>query len=330
MTKNPKITVFGAGVWGSVLAQHLAKKGCPVVLWEHFPHVINEIEKHDRHHPHIPHFRLDDSIRLTSSLEEAAKDIELGVLVISSKAVRKFAATLDAHLNGATFPLVSASKGLEDGTGDTVCEVFESALPRFKDMVMALSGPTFAIEIAHAVPSRIVLAGNNDAILKETRAVIDGFPLRVETSTDRRGVEWGGAAKNVFAIACGIVDGMPNLGINTKAALFTQAMREMNAIITAAGGKQETAYGLAAMGDLMLTGTGELSRNRKLGVKLAQGKAVSQARGEINTVTEGADSAECIFGLIAKKGINAPVSAAVRKIIHDGAPPQTLMAALGF
>ncbi|MDD2773763.1 MAG: NAD(P)-dependent glycerol-3-phosphate dehydrogenase [Elusimicrobiales bacterium] len=329
MTKTPKATVFGAGVWGSVLAQLLAKKGCPVTLWEHFPHLLHEIEKHDRHHPHIPHFRLEDSIKLTASLEEAAQGVELGVIVISSKAMRPFAVSLGKHFSGAAVPLVCASKGLEENSGLTMCEVIESELPTFKNMVMALSGPSFAIEIARAVPSMLVLAGQDAQLTEQVRSVLDGFPLRVESSADRRGVEWGGATKNVLAIACGIVDGL-NLGMNTKAALITQAVREMRDIIAAAGGKPETVYGLAALGDFILTGTSELSRNHKLGMKLAQGKAVSQARSEINTVTEGADSADCVFKIVSAKNINAPVVAAVRKIIREGAPPETAVKALGF
>ncbi|MFA5161435.1 MAG: NAD(P)H-dependent glycerol-3-phosphate dehydrogenase [Elusimicrobiales bacterium] len=328
MTKNPKVTVFGAGVWGSVLAQHLAKKGCPVTLWEHFPHLLHEIEKHGRQHPHIPHFKFEPEITLTSSLEEAAS-AEFFVLAISSKAARHFAQSLERHLKTA-IPLASASKGLEEETGFTVCEIIEDAAPKLRGMTMALSGPSFALEVARGVPTKLLLAGPDNSLLEQACSVLDGFPLRVETSPDRRGVEWAGAAKNVFAIACGMADGNPRLGANTRAALLTQAVKEMSLIITAAGGRAETAQSLASLGDLMLTGTNEISRNHKLGVKLAQGKALAQARGEIDTVTEGADAAEAVFRLAQAKRLDAPLAAAMRKILREAAPPETLLKALGF
>ena len=194
---------------------------------------------------------------------------------------------------------------------------------------MALSGPGFAVEIARGVPTRLVLAGHDAALSEKTRALLEGKRFKIDISDDRRGVEWGGAIKNVLAIGCGILDGL-GLGGNAKAALITQGAAELGLIVRAVGGKERTVYGPACLGDLILTATGEVSRNRRLGEKLGQGKAVAQARGEISTVAEGVDSVESAHAAATARNLDVPVVNALWRIIREGEPPGILLTAMGF
>lgn len=324
-----KITVFGAGVWGSVIARHLSAQGCNVTLWEFHEHLLREIEDNARHHPHIPGFHLPDSIKLTGDLHEAAENMEMAVLVISSKGMRPFARLLGKELAGRQITLISATKGIEAATLKTMCEVVEEEIPHLAGKTMVFSGPSFALEVAHGVLTKVVLAGKDRDKASATAQLFDFDPLKMELSDDRTGVEWGGAVKNVLAIGCGILDGL-GAGHNTKAALITQGISEIAQTIIAAGGRQDTAYGLAGVGDFILTGTSDISRNRRLGEKLGKGKAVIQARGEINTVAEGADSAEAVWTLIQRKNLSAPMITAVWKVLREGAAPATILKALGF
>lgn len=324
-----KITVFGAGVWGSVIARHLASQGCNVTLWEFHDHLLREIEATGRHHPHIPNFRIPETITLTGDLHSATENMEMAVLVISSKGMRPFAKQLGKELAGRQITLISATKGIEASSIKTMCEVVEEEIPHLAGKTMVFSGPSFALEVAHGVPTKIVLAGKDAAKTAEAAKVFDAPPLSMELSDDRTGVEWGGAVKNVLAIGCGILDGL-GAGHNTKAALITQGINEIARLIIAAGGRQDTAYGLAGVGDFILTGTSDISRNRRLGEKLGKGKAVTQARGEINTVAEGADSAEAVWTLIQRKNLSAPMITAVWKVLREGAAPETMLKALGF
>ncbi|MDD4004302.1 MAG: NAD(P)H-dependent glycerol-3-phosphate dehydrogenase [Elusimicrobiaceae bacterium] len=324
-----KVAVFGAGVWGSVLAQHIAKQGRSVVVWEYFEHLVNKIAEHGGAHPHIPGFHFRRDIVITRDMDAALADADLILIVTSSKSVRRLAHDIGIRLRGKRIPVVSAAKGIEDESLLTLTEIIEQEIPAEKDCVMAFSGPSFALEVAHAMPTKIVLAGRNRRLLERTVPVFNSYPISVELSDDPTGVQWAGAAKNVLAIACGVAEGLGKT-INTKAALVTLAMREMHDVVLAAGGTGETVYGLAGLGDFILTGTSTLSRNTRLGIKLGQGKALAQARGEINTVTEGADSVESIYSFACAKKLNVPLINAVHDIIRKGSPAETVLHALGF
>ena len=194
--KINKITVLGAGIWGSVIAQHLAKKGYNVALWEYNEHLLNVLKTMGRH-PNIPNFKLHDNIRLTGDVAEAVQDTDLIIFVISSKAIRSFCRKqLKPLLNGRAVPVVSASKGIEDKTFKTICELIEEELPQLKDKALAFSGPSFALEVAQDVPTKIMLAGKDPALVDEIRDVMSGDPIIVVPASDRRGVEYGGGIKN--------------------------------------------------------------------------------------------------------------------------------------
>jgi len=324
-----KITVFGAGIWGSVIAQHLAKKGFAVTLWEYNATLLNALKTMGRH-PNIPNFKIHDNIRLTGNVAEAVEKTDLLVFVISSKAIRLFCREqLKPLLNGKIVPVVSASKGIEDKSFKTICEIVEEELPQLKDKVLAFSGPSFALEVAQNVPTKIMLAGADKNLVKEIADVFNGGPVIVVPAQDRRGVEYGGGIKNVMAIGCGVIDGIGD-GANTKAALITQALQEMNDILVSQGGQAGTVYSLAGFGDAILTGMSAISRNRRLGEKLGIGLTLEEAQKEVGTIAEGVNSVQSVYDIARKNNLHTPIIDAIWQIVCQGQKPCVLLHAMGF
>ncbi|MDR1684769.1 MAG: NAD(P)-dependent glycerol-3-phosphate dehydrogenase [Elusimicrobiota bacterium] len=327
--KINNITVLGAGLWGSVLAQHFAQTGFKVSLWEYDAKLLKAIQSGGNAHPNIPGFKFHQNITLTGDKEAAVKETDLLVYVISSKAIRGFSREIKPLLAGRVIPVISGSKGLEDKTFKTMCEIIEEELPHLDGMVFALSGPSFALEVAKGVPTKIILAGHNGPVMNDLRQQLSRPPVIFETSYDRRGAEYGGAIKNVIAIGCGILDGIA-LGANTKAALLTQAMAEMAMIMISQGCTAEAVYGLGGLGDAILTGMSAISRNRRLGEKLGQGLTLEQAKEQVGTIAEGANSVQSVYDLIQKNKLNCPVITAIWQILINGAQPRSILKALGF
>lgn len=323
------ITVLGAGIWGSVIAQHLAQKGYRVRLWEYNEQLLNVLKTMGRH-PNIPNFKLHDNLQLTGNVAEAVENTDLIIFVISSKAIRPFCRqTLRPLLNGRVVPVISASKGVEDKTFKTMCEIIEEELPQLEGNVLAFSGPSFALEVAQGVPTKVMLAGNNPQRVQELARVLNADPVLVVPSDDRRGVEYGGAVKNVIAIGCGVIDGIGD-GANTKAALITQAMQEMNDIILSQGGQPGTVYGLAGFGDAILTGMSAISRNRRLGEKLGAGLSLQEAQKEVGTIAEGVNSVQSVYDIARKNNLQTPVIDAIWQLVCQGHKPHVLLHAMGF
>ncbi len=324
-----KITVFGAGIWGSVIAQHLAKKGIAVSLWEYNETLLNALKTMGRH-PNIPNFKIHDNIRLTGNVAEAVENTDLIVFVISSKAIRSFCREqLKPLLNGRVVPVVSASKGIEDKSFKTICEIIEEEIPQLKDNVLAFSGPSFALEVAQNVPTKIMLAGANEQVVQDVAQVMSGDPIIVVPARDRRGVEYGGGIKNVLAIGCGVIDGIGD-GANAKAALITQALQEMNDILVSQGGQAGTVYSLAGLGDAILTGMSAISRNRRLGEKLGAGMTLDQAKQAVGTIAEGVNSVQSVYDIARKNHLNTPIIDAIWQIVCQGKKPHALLQAMGF
>ncbi len=322
--------MLGAGLWGTVLANHLAGKGVAVWLWEFFPQLARDLEA-KRRHPHIPQLELSPKIRVSSDIGASARDAFVLVVALPSAHVRPAARALRGLLaRAAPKPvLVSASKGVEPASLLTIGEVLEEELPFLKGSIYALSGPSLAREVARGVATKLVLAGRLNAAAKRLRELFDGGELRVELSSDRKGVELGGSLKNVVAIGCGLLDGL-KAGANTKAALLIQGIAEMDRLIRSEGGKPDTVYGLSGLGDLVATGTSPESRNRALGEKLGAGIPFQEAMRQIATVKEGVESARSAHEIIRSKKISAPLMESVWKIVHRGAPPRLILEALGF
>lgn len=324
-----KITVFGAGIWGSVIAQHLAKKGFAVSLWEYNETLLNALKTMGRH-PNIPNFKIHDNIHLAGDVTEAVANTDLIVFVISSKAIRLFCREqLKPLLNGRIVPVVSASKGIEDKSFKTICEIVEEELPQLKDNVLAFSGPSFALEVAQNVPTKIMLAGADDKLVARVAEVFNGDPIIVVPAKDRRGVEYGGGIKNVLAIGCGVIDGIGD-GANAKAALITQALQEMNDILVSQGGQAGTVYSLAGFGDAILTGMSAISRNRRLGEKLGTGLSLEEAKKEVGTIAEGVNSVQSVYDIARKNNLNTPIIDAIWQIVCQGKKPHVLLHAMGF
>ena len=324
-----KISVFGAGVWGSVLAQHFAKIGFQISLWEYDQKLLEAIQTSGGLHPNIPNFKFHENITLTGKEEEALYDTDMILFVIASKAVRSFCRKIKPSLGDRVLPILSASKGLEEGTFKTICEVIEEELPHLETNVFALSGPSFALEVAKNVPTKVILAGHNGLMLNELKKQLSKAPLLLETSFDRRGAEYGGAIKNVIAIGCGILDGLGD-GANTKAALLTKAMQEMNTIMLSQGCTTEAVYGLCGFGDAVLTGMSAISRNRRLGEKLGQGLTLQQAKEQVGTIAEGANALKSVQELIQKNNLQCPIISAIWQIVIEAKNPKLLIEALGF
>lgn len=324
-----KVTVLGAGIWGSVIAQHLAKKGLDIRLWEYNEQLLNVLKTMGRH-PNIPNFKIHDNIRLTGNVAEAIKDTDLIIFVFSSKAIRTFCRTqLKPLLGNRIVPIVNASKGIEDKTFKTICEIIEEELPHLKDKVLAFSGPSFALEVAQNVPTKIMLAGADQTLVHEVADVINADPIIVVPSTDRRGVEYGGGIKNVLAIGCGVIDGIGD-GANAKAALITQAMQEMSDITISQGGQASTVYSLAGFGDAILTGMSAISRNRRLGEKLGSGLSLEEAQKEVGTIAEGVNSVQSVYDIARRNHLNTPIIDAIWQIVCQGQKPHVLLQAMGF
>lgn len=314
--------MLGGGLWGTVLANHLGRKDRRVVLWECFPEAAGRLQR-SRRHPHIPGFRLGDSVEVTSDLSQA-EGSDVLLFVLPSQFTRATAKRLRSLLRSRPL-VVNASKGIEPGTLATQGEILSDEL---KLPVWTLSGPSFAREVAAGVPTKLVLAGPKSGA-SQLRRLFHGGALSVSLSADRKGVELGGSLKNALAIGAGICDGL-GAGANTKAALFTEGMAEMASLIRRCGGRAESAYGLAGLGDMILTGTGSESRNRAFGEKLGQGRTPARARREIATVVEGIEAAQSAQALARKAKVKTPLISAIWAVLHRGAAPRKVIDALGF
>lgn len=329
MKKNIKITVFGGGLWGTVLAQHLCRggQGPEVRLWEFVPKLAQDLQK-TRRHLHIPGFRLHESVRVTSDLRQASQNAGILLFVLPSVFVRRTARAVAKELGGPKPLIVNASKGIEPESLKTMGDVIADEL-RGSRGVYTLSGPSFAREVARGVPTRMLLAGPSGPGARRLLALFNGGALRVSLWPDRKGVELGGSLKNALAIGAGILDGL-KAGANTKAALIVQGMAEMAEIISKSGGRRETIYGLSGLGDLIATGTSPESRNRGFGEKLGAGKSLQQALGEIPTVVEGVEAAAAARALIRRLKVKAPLLEAVWAAVHDERPAEIVLESLGF
>lgn len=326
MAPRPEVCVLGGGLWGSVLAQQLSARA-RVRLWEFFPDVAKTLQS-TRRHPHIPGFRLDPSVRATHDLDAAARGAGLLVFVLPSSALAKTARGLRGVSVAEGCRAVVASKGVEPRSLATMGEVVERELPGLKGRTWTLTGPSFAREVARGVPTALMLGGPLGAASQDIARLFAGGSLAVTPTADRVGVELGGSLKNVVAVGAGILDGL-GAGANTKAALLVKGLAEIGALIRARGGKAETVYGLAGLGDLIATGTSGESRNRAFGEKLGQGLSPAKALEQITTVVEGIEAAGSALALCRRYRVRAPVIAAIGGACR-GADPRRVLAALGF
>lgn len=325
MAARRKVAVLGGGMWGCVLAQHLASRA-KVTVWEFVPSLAESLKK-TRRHAHIPGFRLDGSIKVVHDLQ-AVQNSDVLLFVLPSKALAATARNLRGIGLKRHAVAVNASKGIEPKTLATMGDIVQRELPFMKGKVWTLSGPSFAREVARGVPTGLMLGGPSGANAKALVKLFDGGALAVTHWPDRRGVELGGSLKNAIAIGAGILDGL-GTGANTKAALLVQGLAEMSRLIQAGGGRADTIYGLAGLGDLIATGTSPESRNRGFGELLGKGLKPAAALAKIPTVVEGIEAAAVTRELCARRGVDAPLLDAIFRATR-GARADGVLKALGF
>lgn len=314
-----KIGVIGAGSWGTALANVVAANGHDTTLWAYEPELVTGMAATRVNHLFLPGIELHPGLNYTGALAEAVRGAELVLLVTPTQVMRGVLASLLADID-STAILASASKGIELGTLCTVSQICSQVLgDAVRERFVALSGPTFAKEVALGLPSLIVAGSANVAAAHTVQSVFSNPVFRVYTSDDAIGVELGGAVKNVIAIAAGISDGL-GFGHNTRAALITRGLAEMKRLGRAMGAQDATFAGLAGMGDLVLTCTGDLSRNRTVGVKLGQGLTLEVIMAEMRMVAEGVKSAESVNALAQKLGVEMPITEKVYEILYGNKP----------
>jgi glycerol-3-phosphate dehydrogenase (NAD(P)+) len=315
-------------MWGCVLAQQLANKGAKVRLWEFIPSIAESLKK-TRRHAQIPGFRLDSAIKVTHDLVEGCADAEILLFVLPSRALAATARSIRARVKlSKTAVAVNASKGVEPVTLATMGDILERELPSLRGKVWTLSGPSFAREVARGVPTGLLLGGPSRPITKTLVALFHGGALNVSHWPDRAGVELGGSLKNAIAIGAGILDGL-GTGANTKAALLVQGLSEMSKLIIACGGRPDTIYGLAGLGDLIATGTSHESRNRGFGEKLGRGLTPARALSQIPTIVEGIEASAVARELCRRHNVKAPLLESIWRATR-GTPASVVLKSLGF
>ena len=316
-----RVAVVGAGGWGTALSAVLAKKGHDVCLWAFEPEVAEQITRRRENVPFLSGIDLPENLKSTADLATALGGAEVVVSVSPAQVVGPVMAEAAPHIADDAL-IVSASKGIETTTLRRMDEVMSEVLsPAQLTGFTVLSGPSFAVEVARGVPTAVVAASDSpDAAL----AVQDLFQteyFRVYTGDDVIGVELGGALKNVIALGAGVTAGLGG-GLNTLAALITRGLAEMCRLGVAMGAKASTFSGLAGMGDLVLTCTGTLSRNRTVGYRLGQGEALEAILGEMSAVAEGVATAHAVHDLAAQYGVEMPIAEEVFGLVSLGADPE--------
>jgi len=319
-----KIAVLGAGAWGTVLALMQSEAGHPVVLWARSEMAAAEIESRRENRRYLPGRRLAPGLTVTADIERAVRGAELVVVAVPSETVRQVVARARPGLaQGAT--ICCASKGLDPDSGLTMDRVIADEARGAA--VALLSGPSFAVEIASGLPAAVVVAAADPATAAKVQDCFSSERFRVYTSDDVIGVAIGGALKNVVAIAVGFADGL-GFGNNARAALITRGLNELGRLASQMGGNPLTLAGLAGLGDLVLTCTGELSRNRQVGLALARGEALPAILGRLGHVAEGIGTARIARDLAARLGIEMPITRLVAEVLHEGKPPREGVAEL--
>jgi glycerol-3-phosphate dehydrogenase (NAD(P)+) len=313
------VAVIGAGSWGTTLANLLARNGHAVTLWAREPEVVASVRERHVNDLFLPDCPLDPGVRATEELEAALSEAGLVVSATPSHVVRGLARASASGIGSRAPLVVSVSKGLEPGTDDLLSEVLGEELPNCP--IAALSGPSFAREVYGQQPTALVAASTEDGAAESTQQLFSNSRLRVYTSQDVVGVQLGGALKNVIALAAGILTGL-GLGFNTQAALITRGLAEISRLGAAMGADALTFAGLAGMGDLVLTATGSLSRNRSLGVELARGRKLQDILAERRTVAEGVQTARTAVDLGNRHGVELPIAREVTRVLFENKPPQ--------
>ena len=319
-----RVAIIGAGAWGTSLAIALARKRIhEICVWAHEREVVESITIRRVNEMFLPGFELPDSIQATHDLQAALQDAEIVVSVMPSQHCRTLFEHVAPRLREGAL-VVSCTKGLEASTLSRMTEVIEDVLRKLHltPRVGALSGPSFAKEVARGDPTAVTVASVDGELARTVQDAFNSSRFRVYTNDDVIGVELGGALKNVIAIAAGVCDGL-GLGHNSIAALITRGLAEIARLVNACGGRLDTMAGLAGLGDLVLTCTGDLSRNRTVGVELGKGRKLPDIiRGMHGAVAEGVFTTKAAVGLARKRDVEMPITEQMFAILEQGKAPQ--------
>jgi glycerol-3-phosphate dehydrogenase (NAD(P)+) len=322
-----RCAVLGAGSWGTALASLLAGKGYTVTAWDKDAAVLEDIQRNHRNERYLPGVTFATTLHASPDVARALEGAELVVMAVPSFAVRPVMIEAKRHVHAGT-PIVCVAKGIELDTLMTMSEVLEDVLPvPLHPYVAVLSGPSFAKEVAKGLPTAVTVAARWDRVAKQVQEAFHAKTFRPYTSGDVVGCEIGGCVKNVVAIAAGISDGF-GFGANALAALVTRGLAEITRLAVKKGANPLTLSGLAGLGDLVLTCSSDLSRNRTVGRGLAQGKTAEQVQQELGQVAEGVRNARSARDLARKLGVDMPITDAVFRVLHEGVSPREAVTAL--
>lgn len=319
------IAVLGAGSWGSALALHLARRGQTVRLWSVLKAEIDDLQRDKANQRFLPGFPFPAQIEPSADLAQVVHDVNDVLMVIPSAGFRDTLVALKP-LMPAKARLICATKGLDEQTGQLLSEVIHEILGDQYPFAF-LSGPSFAREVAAALPCAVMVASQDSSLLADVKNRFHTPSFHVETTDDVIGVQWGGVAKNVIAIATGVVDGM-EWGANARSALITRGLAEMISLGKALGGRLETFIGLSGLGDLILTCSDNQSRNRRLGLALGKGQDIAAAEREIGQVVEGKRNAELVYKLAQQHKITMPICEAIWHIFEGKTTAKAAMQTL--
>lgn len=318
MATAPSVAVLGAGSWGTALAALIARHDHPVVLWGRDAAGIAAIEQRHENPRYLPGIALPETLHATTDLAAALRDADLVLVVVPSHAFAETLQALAPH-RPARAGVAWATKGFEPGSGRFLHEVAGDILGA--DVPLAVvTGPSFAKEVAIGLPTALTVHSESPDFAQVVADVLHGPAFRAYTGDDMVGAELGGAMKNVLAVATGVADGM-NLGLNARAGLITRGLNEMLRLSAAIGAQPETLMGLAGLGDLVLTCTGDLSRNRRLGLALGRGQSIADAVREIGQVVESVQTADEVMRQAERHGVELPISRAVQAVLHGEITP---------
>lgn len=311
MTLRRQVAILGAGGWGTALAVHLARAGHDACLWGRDPALLEDMAARRANAVYLPDITFPSRLRVTGDLSDALRDTELVVAAVPSHGTRQILRQAAPFVRvGAT--VLSATKGLEQDSLFRMSEVIEQELGGIHAAV--LSGPSFAAELARQLPTAVSVASRNPSIVKQVQEDFRAPYFRLYATSDVVGVEIGGALKNVIAIAAGVAEGL-SLGHNALAGLITRGLAEITRLACAAGAQRETLAGLTGLGDLVLTCTGSLSRNRHVGVELARGRSLEDVLSGMKTVAEGVRTTTAALALGTKHGVELPIASQVAELL---------------
>ncbi len=318
--KKEKVCVLGGGSWGATLAAHLSKQGHDVMIWEYSPQVAEYLKK-ERSLKTLPQLKLPAEIQISNEIAEALKARDVILSVTPSHAVRStFEAASAKHALAKGALVISATKGIENGSFSTMSQIIYEIFPDVGELVI-LTGPSHAEEVAQQQPVALVAASSSQKAAERVRDMFSSETFRIYTGSDSLGAELGGSLKNVYAVACGIVDGL-GLGDNTKAALMTRGLAEMSRLGAEMGAQTVTFFGLSGLGDLIVTCGSRHSRNRLVGEKIGSGKTLKQALSEMTMVAEGVKTTEAAFNLAKTKRVEMPIVNEMYKILFENKAPR--------